>query len=540
MAENQKQNYLTHPKGIMSWLLTLDHKRIGLMYLFGGIIFFFLGGVLALGMRLELAAPGNDFMSNETYNNVYTLHGAIMIFLFIIPAIPGALGNMLLPLMLGAKDVAFPRLNLASFYIYTLGALFVVYTIIAGGVDTGWTFYTPYSTTSTSNVIPMTMGIFIIGFSSILTGLNFIATIHKMRIPGLTWYKLPLFVWALYGTSLVQITATPVIAITMVLLILERLLGIGIFDPALGGDPVLYQHFFWFYSHPAVYIMILPAFGIISEIIPVHSRKKIWGYKFIAFSTLSIAFIGFLVWGHHMFTSGQSVFSQIVFSFITYFVGIPTGVKIFSWILTMYKGQVSFTPPMLYALSFLFLFTIGGLTGIFLGAVALDIHLHDTYFVVAHFHYVMQGGTIIAFLGGLHHWWPKTMGAMYNQTVASICCLGVFLGFNGTFFPQFLLGLRGMPRRYATYDPQYAELHNYSSFWSGILGLSIFIAIMNLLWSLRKSNKLDPGTNPWGAMTLEWTHTSSPPHPHNFEKEPVLQHGPYDYDKVIVEPTFKK
>jgi len=518
------------------------------MYLFGGLFFFFIGGLLALGMRYALATPEADFVTNDQYNSMYTLHGAIMIFLFIIPAIPGALGNILLPLMLGAKDVAFPRLNLASFYLYTIGAIFFIYVMISGGVDTGWTFYTPYSTESHTNVMGTTMGVFIIGFSSILTGLNFIATVHKMRTPGLTWYKLPLFVWALYGTSLVQITATPVIAITMVLLMLERLLGIGIFDPALGGDPVLFQHFFWFYSHPAVYIMILPAFGIISEIIPVHSRKKVWGYKFIAYSTLSIAFIGFLVWGHHMFTSGQSVLSQIIFSFITYFVGIPTGVKIFSWMLTMYRGQVSFTPPMLYALSFLFLFTIGGLTGIFLGAVALDIHLHDTYFVVAHFHYVMQGGTIVAFLGGLHHWWPKSFGKMYNQTIANICAIGVFIGFNGTFFPQFLLGLRGMPRRYATYDAlgseelvaQYAATHGSSTFFSGILGLSIFIGVMNLLWSLRKSNKLDPGTNPWGALTMEWTHTTSPPHPHNFEEEPVLEHGPYDYDKVIVQPTLKK
>ena len=427
--------------------------------------------------------------------------------------IPGALGNILLPLMLGAKDVAFPRLNLASFYLYTIGAIFFIYVMISGGVDTGWTFYTPYSTESHTNVMGTTMGVFIIGFSSILTGLNFIATVHKMRTPGLTWYKLPLFVWALYGTSL-QITATPVIAITMVLLMLERLLGIGIFDPTLGGDPVLFQHFFSFYSHPAVYIMILPAFGIISEIIPVHSRKKVWGYKFIAYSTLSIAFIGFLVWGHHMFTSGQSVLSQIIFSFITYFVGIPTGVKIFSWMLTMYRGQVSFTPPMLYALSFLFLFTIGGLTGIFLGAVALDIHLHDTYFVVAHFHYVMQGGTIVAFLGGLHHWWPKSFGKMYNQTIANICAIGVFIGFNGTFFPQFLLGLRGMPRRYATYDAlgseelvaQYAATHGSSTFFR-------YFRTFYIYWSdefalvFKKSNKLDPGTNPWGALTMEWTHT---------------------------------
>ncbi len=522
MSENTKQNYLNHPKGIMSWLLTLDHKRIGLMYLFSGILFFFLGGLLALVMRFELAAPGNDIISNEVYNNAYTLHGAIMIFLFIIPAIPGALGNILLPLMVGAKDVAFPRLNLASFYIYSFGALFAMYTIINGGVDTGWTFYTPYSTQSTSNVVPMTLGIFIIGFSSILTGLNFIATVHKMRIPGLTWYKLPLFVWALYGTSLVQITATPVLAITMVLLMLERFLGIGIFDPALGGDPVLYQHFFWFYSHPAVYIMILPAFGIISEIIPVHSRKKIWGYKFIAYSTLSIAFIGFLVWGHHMFTSGQSVFSQIVFSFITYFVGIPTGVKIFSWILTMYKGQVSFTPPMFYALAFLFLFTIGGLTGIFLGAVALDIHLHDTYFVVAHFHYVLSLGAVFAIFAGFYYWFGKMSGYEYSEWMGQLHFWLTFIGVNIVFFPQHFLGLAGMPRRYADYPDAFADWNYISSIGSyiSIVGLAVFFA--NLIYAFAKKKKA--AQNPWGegATTLEWT-VPSPPNFHTFDELPKFE-----------------
>jgi cytochrome c oxidase subunit 1 len=459
-----------------------------------------------------------------------------MIFLFIIPSIPAALGNFTLPLLIGAKDVAFPRLNLASWYIYVFGALFCLYSIVAGAVDTGWTFYTPYSTTTSTAVVSMTLGVFILGFSSIFTGLNFIVTIHKLRAPGMTWYKMPLMVWALYATAVIQVLATPVLGITLILLVLERVLGIGIFDPAMGGDPVLFQHFFWFYSHPAVYIMILPGMGIISEVISVFSHKKIFGYKLIAYSSLGIALVSFLVWGHHMFTSGQSEFAAMAFSFLTFMVGIPSGIKVFNWVTTMYKGSISFHTPMLYALAFLFLFTIGGFTGIMLGALAVDVHVHDTYFVVAHFHYVMMGGTVMAFLAGIHYWWPKIWGRMYNMTWAKVAWLVIFVGFNMTFFTQFILGTRGMPRRYYSYLDQYQPLHGFSSIGAYILGLGFVIMAVYLLASIWRGKPA--GDNPWGALTLEWT-TTSPPPTENFYREPVLEHGPYDYDTVVVEPTFE-
>ena len=530
-----EHHYLNEPKGIKSWLLTRDHKRIGIMYLIAILAAFLAGGVLALMIRLELLHPGADFMTSDTYNKLFTLHGAIMIFLFIIPSIPAALGNFVLPLMIGAKDVAFPRLNLASWYLYVIGAAIALYSIVHGAVDTGWTFYTPYSTSTTTSVISMTFGVFVIGFSSIFTGLNFIVTVHKLRSPGMTWFKMPLMIWALYATAVIQVLATPVLGITLVLLILERLFGIGIFDPAMGGDPVLYQHFFWFYSHPAVYIMILPGMGIISELITTFARKTIFGYRFIAFSSVAIAVIGFLVWGHHMFVSGQSDIAAIVFSALTFLVAIPSAVKIFNWMVTLYRGQISFKTPMLYALWFLCTFTIGGLTGIFLGALSVDIHLHDTYFVVAHFHYVMMGGTVMALLGGLHYWWPKMFGRMYNEFWGRIAAILVFVGFNATFFPQFILGSQGMPRRYFDYVPEYQSLHMASTHGSWIMTAGFVIMLVYLLVSLKKGRIA--GNNPWGAMSLEWT-TTSPPSPHNFEKQPVVTHGPHDYDRYIVESTL--
>ncbi|HCW76409.1 MAG TPA: cytochrome c oxidase subunit I [Candidatus Marinimicrobia bacterium] len=527
-------NFLTSPKGLKSWLLTLDHKRIGLMYLFAIMFFFMIGGIFAVLIRLELLQIGETIMSADTYNRMFTLHGAIMIFLFIIPAIPAAMGNIMLPIMLGAKDVAFPRLNLASWYIYIGGSLFAIYSMAHGAVDTGWTFYTPYSTSTNGAVISMTLGVFIIGFSSILTGLNFIVTIHKLRLPGMTWFKMPLFIWGLYATAIIQVLATPVLAITLILLILERTLGIGIFDPAMGGDPVLFQHFFWFYSHPAVYIMILPGMGIISEMVAVFSHKRIFGYKAIAFSSLGIAFLSFLVWGHHMFTSGQSEYAAMIFSFLTFMVGIPSGIKTFNWLATLFRGSITFEAPMLYVFAFLFLFTIGGLTGIFLGALPVDIHLHDTYFVVAHFHYVMMGGTVMAFLGGIHYWWPKIWGRMYSEAWARVAWVLIFVGFNMTFFTQFLLGTKGMPRRYFDYLPQFEGMHGFSSVGSLVLGAGFIVMAFYLIHAIFKGRLA--GDNPWGALTLEWQ-TSSPPPPENFLKDPVFTHGPYDYDTVDVQRT---
>jgi len=524
-----KVSYLNEPKGIKSWLFTLDHKRIGLLYLFGILGAFALGGVFAMIIRLELLHPGKDIVDATTYNQLFTLHGAVMIFLFIIPSIPAALGNFVLPLMIGAKDVAFPRLNLTSWYIYVAGVLLALFSLFSGAVDTGWTFYTPYSTTTSTSVISMTGAAFILGFSSIFTGLNFIVTIHKLRVPGMTWFKMPLFVWGLYATAIIQVLATPVLGITLLLLIIERVAGIGIFDPAMGGDPVLYQHFFWFYSHPAVYIMILPGMGIISELVSVFSHKRIFGYKAIAFSSLGIAFLSFLVWGHHMFVSGQSQLAAMIFSFLTFFVGIPSGIKVFNWLATMYKGSIDLKTPMLYTLSFLFLFTIGGLTGIFLGALSVDVHLHDTYFVVAHFHYVMMGGTVMAFLGGLHYWWPKIWGRLYSEKWARVSVVLIFIGFNMTFFSQFLLGVRGMPRRYYNYMDQFQPLHAFSSYGSWVLGLGFLIMAVYLVHAIFRGRPAGP--NPWLALTFEWT-TPSPPPPHNFDETPKMTHGPYDYHLV--------
>ena len=530
-ARNSDDNYLTAGKGIKSWVFTLDHKRIGVMYLVGIVLSFFLGGIMALLVRAELFTPGKLFLTEDKYNEIFTLHGAIMTFLFLIPSIPAVLGNFFLTMMLGAKDVAFPRMNLVSFHLWVFGAIFFLAALLFGGLDTGWTFYTPYSTTTNSTVIAATMGVFILGFSSIFTGLNFVVTINTMRPAGMTWFRLPLFLWSLYATSIIQLLATPVLGITMILLTAEKMLGIGVFDPKLGGDPVLYQHFFWFYSHPAVYIMILPAMGVISELISVFSRKPIFGYRFVAFSSIAIALLGFLVWGHHMFVSSQSAMAAVIFSALTFSVSIPSAIKVFNWLATMYKGAIRLDTPMCYALSFILLFGIGGLTGLFLGALSTDVHLHDTYFVVAHFHYVMMGGTLIAFFAGLHYWWPKMFGRMYSERWAKVACLLIFVGFNWTFFPQFLLGTQGMPRRYARYEEQFQSLHRVSTTGAMVLGVGLFASAGVLGHSLVRGRKAP--ANPWGAATLEWQ-TTSPPPLHNFKHVPTVSY-PYDYTYLVYE-----
>lgn len=530
--DNPEKHYLNEETGLWSWLTTVDHKKIGIMFLGAITFFFFVGGIMALLIRTELWTPAKTFIEANTYNQLFTLHGAIMIFLFLVPSVPAALGNFILPLQLGAKDVAFPRLNLLSFYLYLTGAFIAVFSIINGGIDTGWTFYTPYSSSTGGAVTTMVFGVFIIGFSSILTGVNFITTIHKMRAPGLTWDKLPLFCWGLYATSIIQILATPVLAITLALVGMERILGIGIFDPAMGGDPVLFQHFFWFYSHPAVYIMIVPGFGVVSEIITTFSRKHIFGYWAIALSSLAIAFIGFLVWGHHMFVSGQASLASMVFSFLTFLVGIPTGIKMFNWTATLYKGSIDLKSPLLYIFGFFFLFLVGGLTGIVLGSIALDVHLHDTYYVVAHFHFVMVGGMVMAFLAGLHYWWPKITGRMYNEVLAKIACAIIFIGFNVTFLPQFVMGSQGMPRRYFNYIEQFQSFHQISTIGSFILGLGFVMVFYYLVKSLFSGEKAT--ANPWGSRALEWQINTRPPL-HNFHHTPVIINGPYDYHKPMEE-----
>ncbi len=522
-----KPDYLHDGYGVKSWLLTTDHKRIALLYLVTITFMFFIGGLFATLIRLELLTPQGNVFSADTYNKLFTMHGVVMVWFFLIPAIPAVLGNFLVPLMIGARDLAFPKLNLASWYIFVFGACFTLAAVISGGVDTGWTFYTPYSDAfSNGRVILTTIGIFITGFASILTGLNFIVTTHTMRAPGMTWMRLPLFIWSNYATSVILVLATPVLAITLLMLAIERLFGVGIFDPKLGGDPILFQHMFWFYSHPAVYIMILPGMGVVSELIACFSRKRIFGYGFVAFASLAIAILGFLVWGHHMFVAGESVYAAMVFSMLSYLVSVPSAIKVFNWTATMYKGSISYDTPMLYALGFIGLFTMGGLTGLMVASLGVDVHVHDTYFVIAHFHYIMVGGMVMAYLGGIHYWWPKISGRLYPEGWAKLSAAVVFLGFNLTFFPQFILGYLGMPRRYHAYPPEFQVYHVMSSAGASILGVGYLMPLIYLFWSMRYGKRAP--SNPWGATGLEWQ-TQSPPIRDNFEEPPVVTQEAYHY-----------
>jgi len=532
-----RENYLNADHSVASWLLTVDHKRIAILYLLSLTFFFFLGAVAAALIRIELLTPRGDLMESDSYNKAFSAHGILMVFFFLLPSIPATLGNFLVPLMIGARDLAFPRLNLLSWYLYVIGGTLMLIVLVTGGIDTGWYFYTPYSTTySNAQVGLAVIAVFIAGFSSIATGLNFIVTIHKMRAPGLTWFRLPLFIWAHYATSIIMVLGTPVVAITLLLLGLERVFRVGVFDPALGGDPVLFQHLFWFYSHPAVYIMILPSMGVMSELISTFSKKRVFGYSFVAFSSIAIALLGFLVWGHHMFTAGQSMYAGMVFSIISFLVAVPSAIKTFNWTATIYKGTVDFKAPMLYALFYIGLFVIGGLTGLFLSAMATDIHLHDTYFVVTHFHYIMVGGAILGYMGGLHFWWPKMTGRMYPEGWAMLAATITFVGFNLTFFPQFVLGHLGMPRRYHFYPEEWQMLHVLSTAGSSILGVGYAMPLVYLLWSLRYGALASP--NPFGATGLEWR-VPSPPPTHNFDEIPIVTWEAYEYVREDAEEALE-
>ncbi|MBX3159153.1 MAG: cbb3-type cytochrome c oxidase subunit I [Deltaproteobacteria bacterium] len=519
-------SYLASGRSLRSWLVTKDHKRIGILFLIATTLALVLGGVFALLIRIELLTPEPSVFDALDYNRSFTHHGVVMVFLFMVPVIPTVFGNFFLPMMLGAPDVALPRLNLASFYVYCLGATILLLSLWFGGVDTGWTFYAPYATTSPTAVATAVFGVFVVGISSILTGLNFIVTVHTMRAKGMRWFRMPLFVWAIYATAIIQVLATPVLGLSLLLVGADHAFGMGVFDPALGGDPILFQHLFWFYSHPAVYIMILPAMGVVSEVVCTFSHNRPASYRAIAISSIGIAFIGFLTWGHHMFVSGMSMLDVGAFGILSMFVAIFSAIKVFTWTATLYRGRITFNAPMLYFFGFMFLFVFGGMTGVAVATSSLDIHWHDTYFVVAHFHFIMVGGTLTMFLAACHYWFPKMFGRRYPEKWALIGAVAVILGFVFTFTPQFLLGNAGMPRRYHTYVPEYQWLNVMSTAGATILALGLVVTLVYLVHSIFRGEKA--GDNPWDSRGYEWL-APTPPPTHNFHTPLVIARGPYDF-----------
>jgi cytochrome c oxidase subunit 1 len=519
------------PQGfVRRYVFSIDHKIIGIQYLITAWVFFILAGLLAETIRTQLLNANGGFVTPQTYNEVYSIHGSAMVWLVVIPMLTGGFGNLIFPIQIGARDVAFPWLNMLSFWIFPVAGLMLFSSFLMGAPTAGWTEYPPISLQGAAGTTMWAAAIFLVGVSSTLTGINFVVTLVKMRAPGMTFTRMPLFCWGQFATAPLLMIATTALAAALAALFMERVFGVPFFDPTKGGAPVLWQHMFWFYSHPAVYIMVLPAFGIVSEVLPTFARKPIFGYKLIAFSSMAIALAGFMVWAHHMFTSGLAPYLQLPFMILTFVIGIPTGIKIFSWTATLWGGKIHLTTAMLFAIGFVALFTCGGITGIFLAAVPYDLNVHGTYFVVAHFHYVLVGGSLMGIFAGMYYWFPKMSGRLLNETLGKIHFWLFFIGFNGTFMPMHWLGVEGMPRWVATYDPQFEFWNRFASVSSYVMGIGILVFFVNVIWSARAGKKSGP--NPWGGRTLEWM-VPSPPHYYNFKRIPTVYGLPYDFSTPL-------